>query len=92
MSVISINVRPREADYVRQKVASGQYASEGDLIAEAIELFRSGDPLENLNRDQIRNLLADGMADIASGRVIEWNATEMAMLEQEVFASSRDDV
>lgn len=61
---MSINFSPEHRDFVRDELESGHFASEQDLIDEAIELLRS--------RQSVLAKLTDGVAQLNRGEGIEY--------------------
>jgi putative addiction module CopG family antidote len=57
--------------FVRRKVEDGDYASEAEVVAEALRLMQARDEVASTTRDRLRDSLAQGYEDIAAGRVIE---------------------
>jgi putative addiction module CopG family antidote len=62
---------PRELErYVRNKVASGRYASVNDVIAEAVRSDRDAEA-------ELLRELDKGIADIRAGRVFDWDVKQV---------------
>jgi len=62
--------KPLEA-FVRRGVEEGRYATEVDVIADALRLMQARDEVAAMKRKRLRNALARGYEDVAAGRVIE---------------------
>jgi len=62
--------KPLEA-FVRRKVEEGRYATEVDVIADALRLMQARDEVAAMKHERLRNALARGYEDVAAGRVIE---------------------
>jgi antitoxin ParD1/3/4 len=62
--------KSREAR-VRRKVEEGDYASEAEVVADALRLMQFRDEVVAMKRERLRDALERGYEDIAAGRVIE---------------------
>ena len=79
-----------QAASIKAAVGSGAYASTSEVIRDAL---RTWEQVRDLRADELANLRSDiakGMADVAAGRVCEYNAD--AVIEEgrrRLAASSR---
>jgi antitoxin ParD1/3/4 len=56
---------------VRRKVEEGHYATEAEVVADALRLMQVRDEVAAMKRERLRDALARGYEDVAAGRVIE---------------------
>jgi putative addiction module CopG family antidote len=56
---------------VRRKVEEGHYATEAEVVADALRLMQVRDEIAVVKRDRLRDALDRGYEDAAAGRVIE---------------------
>lgn len=56
---------------VRHKVEEGGYASEAEVVADALRLMQFRDEVVAMKRERLRDALERGYEDIAAVRVIE---------------------
>lgn len=56
---------------VRRKVEEGDYASEAEVVADALRLMQFRDEVVAMKRERLRDALERGYEDIAAGRVVE---------------------
>jgi len=71
---MNINLTPRLEDIVRQKVASGLYASASEVIREALRLMEEQDHARAVKLEQLRQDIRDGLD---SGEPTPWNPKEI---------------
>jgi antitoxin ParD1/3/4 len=68
---ININLPPQLEAMVRQKVASGRYASASEVVREALRLLEHQERLQDAKLEQLRREINEGLA---SGEAEPWNA------------------
>ena len=72
---LSITLPVRLAKLVRAKVAEGAYASNSEVIREALRVWQDREDTRNLRLDEVRRELAEAMSDprpsIRAERVFE---------------------
>jgi putative addiction module CopG family antidote len=56
---------------VRRKVEESHYATEAEVVADALRLMQVRDEIAVVKRDRLRDALDRGYEDAAVGRVIE---------------------
>ena len=74
MERISMALTAEQAASIKAAVGSGAYASTSEVIRDAL---RTWEQVRALRADELANLRSDiakGMADVAAGRVSEYNA------------------
>ncbi|MBM3503320.1 MAG: type II toxin-antitoxin system ParD family antitoxin [Alphaproteobacteria bacterium] len=65
---MKVSLTPKLEDLVRQKVQSGLYRDESDVVREALRLLQEHDEVQALKVARLREELAKGDADIEAGR------------------------
>lgn len=70
---MNIDLPPQLEEMVRQRVASGQYASASDVVSAALHLMQEQDRLESAAPAQLREEILAGMQ---SGDAATWDAAE----------------
>lgn len=73
---------------VRREVEEGHYATEAEVVADALRLMQVRDEVAAIKRERLRDALARGYEDIAAGRVIEIETEDQL---DAFFASLRSD-
>lgn len=71
---MNINLTPHLEDIVRQKVASGSYASASEVIREALRLMEEQDRARSAKLAQLRQDIQEGLE---SGDPIPWNPKQI---------------
>jgi antitoxin ParD1/3/4 len=71
---ININLPPQLEAMVRQKVASGRYASASEVVREALRLLEHQERLQDAKLEQLRREINEGLA---SGEAEPWNADDL---------------
>jgi antitoxin ParD1/3/4 len=56
---------------VRRKVEEGHYATEAEVVADALRLMQVRDEVAAVKRERLKDALDRGYEDIAAGRLIE---------------------
>jgi antitoxin ParD1/3/4 len=73
---VKISLTPKLEEMVRDKVASGLYSDESEVIREALRLMHEQGGLRRFKLDRLREELAKGEADISAGRFVELDGEE----------------
>jgi antitoxin ParD1/3/4 len=71
---MNINLTPHLEDIVRQKVASGSYASASEVIREALRLMEEQDHARAAKLAQLRQDIQEGLE---SGDPVPWNPNQI---------------
>ncbi len=71
---MNVNLTPQLEDMVRQKVASGLYASASEVVREALRLMEDQDQVRASKLAQLRQDIRDGLN---SGDPTPWNPEEI---------------
>jgi antitoxin ParD1/3/4 len=72
-----IKLSPDLEQYVSEKLSSGRYTCEDELIVEAIRVMRNVEKMLPSAQDDLRREIQLGLDDLDEGRVSEWNVDEM---------------
>jgi putative addiction module CopG family antidote len=81
-----INLTPHFEDMIRQKVASGFYASANEVIREALRLMEKQDHARAIKLEQLRKDIREGLD---SGKSTPWNPQEIQPQRQHKKGDSR---
>ena len=68
------NLSPQLANIVKQKIASGRYASANEVVGEALRLLDERDQIDNLKLERLCKDIRDG---INSGDSVDWNSADI---------------
>ena len=71
---VNVNLTPQLEQMIRQKVASGLYASASEVIREALRLMEEQERVRGARIEQLRQEIRDGLN---SGDPTSWNAEEI---------------
>lgn len=71
---ININLPPQLEAMVRQKVASGHYASASEVVREALRLLEHQERLRDAKLERLRRDIDEGLA---SGEAEPWNPDDL---------------
>ena len=66
---MNVSLTPALEKLVKQKVESGLYNNASEVIREALRLMKEGEGIRRIKLKRLMQALAEGEADIASGRV-----------------------
>ncbi|RVD51991.1 MAG: type II toxin-antitoxin system ParD family antitoxin [Mesorhizobium sp.] len=73
MRTLTISLTPQQAARLQSAVDAGGYASNSEVVREALRLWEQREELRALELDQLKRAYADGMA---SGRPVEVEPAE----------------
>ncbi len=71
---ITVKLSPPLEAMVREKVASGEYASEADVVEQALLLLQRHEAVQAAELDALCRDIAQGLADLDAGRVVDAEA------------------
>lgn len=71
---LNVDLTPQLEEMVRQKVASGLYTSESEVICEALRLMQEQDRVRAAKLEQLRQDIRDGLN---SGEPASWDSEEI---------------
>jgi antitoxin ParD1/3/4 len=66
---MNISLTPALEKLVQQKVKSGLYNNASEVIREALRLMKEGEEIRRVKLKRLKEALAEGETDAASGRV-----------------------
>lgn len=66
---MKVSLTPALEKLVQRKVESGLYNNASEVIREALRLMKEGEEIRRVKMKRLKEALAEGAADIASGRV-----------------------
>lgn len=84
MRTLTISLTPRQADRMKQAVASGGYASNSEVVREALRLWEEREEVRAMEMTRLKQAYDDGMAS-GAGRKID-PADFLARLKAEAAA------
>jgi antitoxin ParD1/3/4 len=84
---MNIDLPPQLEEMVRQKVASGRYASASDVVSAALRLMQEQDRLESAAPAQLREEIRAGLQ---SGDAAIWNPAEAKRQARATRATKAD--
>ena len=89
---MNISLTPELEKLVTEKVGSGLYGSASEVVREALRLLHERDQLRELRREQLRQQIAKGIADLDAGRVDEFTYDVAAEIKRQgrLRAADRD--
>jgi antitoxin ParD1/3/4 len=81
---INVNLTPLLEQMIRQKIASGLYASASEVVREALRLMEEQERVRAAKIDQLRQEIRDGLN---SGDPTPWNAEDIRRKGRKMKAS-----
>ena len=80
---MNVTLPPELEQFVSQKVESGQYLCESEVILEALRLLRERDELDRIRLEALRKEIAIGIEQLERGEYTEYDEVSLkAMFEQ----------
>jgi antitoxin ParD1/3/4 len=83
---ITITLTAEMAQAVRGAVQAGEYASSSEIIREALRDWRHKRALQEQELGELRTQVQEGLADIAAGRVRDFDAERIIRKGKEQLA------
>lgn len=79
----SLNVRltPKQSDFVRRQVREGKYRSQSDVLREGLRRLEDDQRFFVSSVRELREKIAEGLADVEAGRVVDGPAFFAKMRE-----------
>ncbi len=84
----NVNLSPQFESLVKQKVASGMYASVSEVVREALRLLDERDRLREAKLERLRQDIIDG---INSGPPIPWDSEKIKEAGRTLLAKKREN-
>ncbi|MBA3450287.1 MAG: type II toxin-antitoxin system ParD family antitoxin [Chloroflexia bacterium] len=84
---MDITLTPKAEAVIRQKVASGSYASADEAVEAAVMLLDESDRLQHL-----RSLLREAERETREGKVLEWTPQLRRQLRQDAELMARQGI
>ena len=78
------------ADYVREKVASGAYATERDVLEDGLRYLRENDVLSQYTREELNAMIEEGERDFEEGNFVEFDRAELERIIEEAKQEFED--
>ncbi|MBI4614144.1 MAG: type II toxin-antitoxin system ParD family antitoxin [Planctomycetes bacterium] len=85
---MNVNLTPELERLVQQKVASGLYNNQSEVVREGLRLLAEQDRLREAHLERLRKALADGLAQADRGELMDGKAV---IKEMENFLRSRGE-
>lgn len=77
MKRITVTLTREMADMVETAVAGGDYASASEIVREALRHWRLRRIEEQYGFEELKTLIDEGVADIAAGRVVDFDPEDI---------------
>ena len=74
-------------EFIEQSVKAGRFASEQELLREAVETLKTREEFREFQLAALREKLREGMADLDADRVAEWDGEEIKRKGRELLAA-----
>jgi len=86
---MNVSLTPAQETFVKQKVKSGKYASQADVLREALDLLRAQEELTQDDVAELRELVDVGLAEFERGETAEFTAADIAVLGRRILAARK---
>src|SRR5690606_23437822 len=70
-SPMNVNLTPELERLVQEKVASGLYNNQSEVVREALRLYFENDRLREGQLERLRRVLAEGLAEAERGELLD---------------------
>lgn len=78
---MNVSLTPELEKWVKTKVSSGLYQSASEVVREALRALQEQEQLKEIKREELRNLLRSGVADLDEGNSIPLTQDLIASLK-----------
>ncbi len=85
MSFADLTLPPDLASFVQQKVATGGYETENEVIREALRFLRERDRVQQMRLEELRQDIQIALDESARGEVEPWDVEEIKREARELF-------
>lgn len=69
IEAVNVNLTPELENFVRNRVESGKYNSQSEVVREGLRLLMDREDSKAASLDYLRGALKEGLTDLAEGRV-----------------------
>ena len=83
---MKVSLRPNLQRFVESQVRSGRFASENEVVSEALRHLME---YQRNDAAQLRAEIAESLAELDRGEGTPWDATEVKALGRKLLATSR---
>jgi antitoxin ParD1/3/4 len=90
VSLMSLQLTRDVEELIHDKLKSGRYGSESEIVREALGLLEERDEMLLFRKDEIRRQIAEGVASLRAGQGVDGEAV-FDRIEAELDALERDD-
>lgn len=85
---MKVSLPPEFEQFIQEKVRSGQYSDENDVVRSALRVLREQEQLTSQDVDDLRDALAPALAALDRGEGAPWDPDE---LKRRVSAANRPE-
>jgi len=89
---LTITLPTEMADFVRSAVEAGDYASTSEVVRIALRTWQTARTLQLEELETLRADISKGLADVAAGRVQEFDAARIIERGRKLLASDSTSV
>lgn len=86
---MNVSLTPAQEKFVKQKVKTGQYASQAEVLREALDLLRAHEELTQDDVAELRELADVGLAELERGETAEFTAADISALGRRILAARK---
>lgn len=86
---MTVSLTPAQEKFVKQKVKTGQYASQADVLREALDLLRAQEELTQDDVAELRELVEVGLTESERGETAEFTAADISILGRRMLSTRK---
>jgi antitoxin ParD1/3/4 len=79
---MKVTLTPNLENWVQERLASGMYESESELIREALRIMQRQEHYWKLQQDSLRRQIDEGIGELDQGRGRRFDASVVAEIKQ----------
>ena len=76
MPTQNVNLTQQQADFIRERIAAGDYQSVSEVVRAGLRLLKERDDAQEAKLKWLRGEIQKGLDDIEAGRYVELNTEE----------------
>jgi antitoxin ParD1/3/4 len=87
MTTLSITFRDEDDRFIQEAVKSGNYLTQSEVVATALELLKAREELRRIRREQLKVEIQKGVEQLDRGETAEFTAEDIKRLGRERLAA-----
>jgi Arc/MetJ-type ribon-helix-helix transcriptional regulator len=91
MTTLHLTLRDEDREFLERAMKSGRYATESEIVSDAIAELRTREELRESRLGEIRRQVMIGVEQLDAGEGAEWSLEEVKARGQELLAGRKKE-